>query len=651
MVKQQNIVWENISITNTAKILWISTATVRNWIKTWILNSIEINKKIFFKLKDIENLKKDIETWKLEKLNWRANKSKLKKGFIPNEYINSKEDIKILNKIIEFIDENQIDITTSLYLLSINLIKKEKLIDNFNIENILSWKEIITKNKQINIELLKWKEIIDFSKINKDYSFLLNCSLPVQRDVLGSIYQSILPEGIKSENGSYYTPKPIVEKIVDEYITEKSLSLDPCCGTWQFLLSFAEKVKDPTNIYWFDIDELAIRIARLNLLLKFKEQNFIPNIICKNSLFEKNEDLLNINNKKIKGFDLIATNPPWWAHLSKEDESKLKELYPDIKSLEIFSYIILKSIELLKNDWQLSFILPESILNVKTHEDIRKIILKNTSIQKISNLNKVFKKVFTNVIRLDLTKKKTKDNKIKIIKEDNIYTISQLRWENNKNFIFDIHSNDFDNEIINKIYSNKHIILKDKAEWALWIVTWNNKKYILSEKVKNSEPIYKWKDLWNFKLKEPTNYIIFTPNKFQQVAPVEKYRVNEKLIYKFISKNLVFVYDNQKSLTLNSANILIPKLENYNIKVILALFNSPIYQFIFQKKFSSIKVLKNHIEQLPLPIWDENTFDKIIKMVNIWIENNWDFNNLNDFLFTKFNLTEKEKKHILNSIK
>jgi hypothetical protein len=57
------------------------------------------------------------------------------------------------------------------------------------------------------------------------------------------------------------------------------------------------------------------------------------------------------------------------------------------------------------------------------------------------------------------------------------------------------------------------------------------------------------------------------------------------LIYRFISKYLVFAYDDKQKLTLNSANIVIPKTDDYPIKVIAALFNSSLYQFIFQKKF------------------------------------------------------------------
>ncbi|HHD92213.1 MAG TPA: hypothetical protein ENL06_01135 [Candidatus Portnoybacteria bacterium] len=361
-----------------------------------------------------------------------------------------------------------------------------------------------------------------------------------------------------------------------------------------------------------------------------------------------NYDLFSLNDENIRDFDVITTNPPWGVHFSKGDKEKLKTLYPQIKSFESFSYFLKKSIDLLNDKGVISFILPESILNVKIHKDIRKIILRNTQIKNIFYLDRVFKNVFTPVIRLDITKEK-KSQKIKIIKEEKeVYDINQSAWENNQDFIFNIHASSIDTDIINKVYSTNHTNLTNNADWALGIVTGNNKKYIFTEKHKGFEPIYRGQDVKKFVLKKPTNYILFTPKKFQQVAPIEKYRAKEKLIYKFISKKLVFAYDNKQRLTLNSANIVIPKLKDYPIKVIAGLFNSSLYQFIFQKKFSSIKVLRSHIEQMPLPFWSEKTFEEICFLVDGIIQGENNFKRLDNYIFKQFNFSEKEIKHITN---
>jgi len=636
-----------LNLENTATFLGISTATVRNWVKCGYLQTFGEKTKYFFHLAEVENIKSNIANGNLEKLNRRANKSKAERTFIPEEYLKDKNSFDDLNKVIEFVQEKNIDIFLALLLIGLNFLKREKILSEITIEDIVHEKNLFFSNKQIGEEIKDWLSEIKKENINTDYSFLLNCPIPKQRDVLGFIYQSLLLEGKKSQSGSYYTPSAIVDEIISEYVKKDSKVLDPCCGTGQFLLAFSDVVENPSNIYGIDFDEVAVRIARLNILIKFKNKDFAPNIVCKNTLFDVGVyDLFSLNDENIRDFDVIATNPPWGVHFAKEDIEKLKKLYPAITSFESFSYFLKKSIDLLRNDGVISFILPESILNVKTHKDIREIILRNSQIKKIVYLDRVFKNVFTPVVRIDIKKSEKKNGGIQIRKEKAQYEIGQTRWLDNQDFIFDIHSNGFDTEIINKIYQEGHTTLENKADWALGIVTGNNKKFIADEPREGFEPIYKGKDVENFVLSTPSNYIQFTPEKFQQVAPTDRYRAKEKLVYRFISKYLVFAYDNQQKLTLNSANLIIPKIPNYPIKVIAALFNSSLYQFIFQKKFSSIKVLRSHIEKLPLPLWDKKTFSEIIKLVDETIQDNNSFEKLDDYIMNKYSLSSKEIDYI-----
>jgi len=637
-----------IGLEKAASFLGTSTATIRNWVKCGYLRTHTADKRYFFSLSEIENMKADIENGNLDKLNGRANKSKMHRTFIPDEYLQDGIKVDDIAKIVNFITEKNINISVALLLLSLNLLQKEKIITNITIHGLISQNFVFT-NKQIEKEIKAWLSKIKENNIKFGYAFLLNCFIPKQRDILGFIYQSLLIEGKKSQNGSYYTPEAIVNEIVREYVKINSKVFDPCCGTGQFLLAFADVVKNPKNIYGVDIDEIAVRIARLNILIKYKDKNFAPNIVCKNTLFEiGNYDLFNLNDENIRNFDVIATNPPWGVHFSKSDMDRLKISFSDITSLESFSYFLKKSIDLLCDGGVTSFILPESILNVKAHKDIREIILKNTHIKKISYLNRVFKNVFTSVIRIDLEKSKKENEQIEIHKENEIYNIKQSKWKSNHDYIFDIHMNSFDMDIIDKIYNIRHTTLSRQADWALGIVTGSNRVYIMDNQREGFEEIYKGKDVEKFVLSEPSNYIHFTPEKFQQVAPIEKYRAKEKLIYRFISKNLVFAYDDKQKLTLNSANIVIPKISNYPIKVIAALLNSSLYQFIFQKKFSSIKVLRSHIEQMPMPFWGEKIFDNIIKLVDEIIENKNKFEALDDYIMEQYALLPEEINYIKN---
>ncbi len=649
---------EFLDIQNTALLLNVSPATVRNWLKCGHLPFLHHqNAGYFFHKKDIESIKLKILSGKWEKLNKRANKTKSRKTCIPKEYTRSKVNQDKLNNIVFFIKKHNIDISTALYLVSLSYLKKQKILSFVNIQDIIKKRNLSFSNRQIQKEIKAWFLEIKQKEIKNSFSFLLDCDLPDQRDSLGVLYQSLLFEGEKSHNGSYYTPQQTVGDIAKSYLKPDSKVLDPCCGTGQFLLAFSDTVKNPLNIYGMDCDKTAVRIARLNILIKFKNKRFTPNIFCKNTLFEVgNYDLFSLHktfDSAVRDFDVIATNPPWGARFSKTEIKALKNIYPEINSIESFSFFLKKSLALLKNKGVMSFILPESVLNVKTHQDIRSIILKKSHIIKIIHLGRIFKNVFTPVIRLDLKKETNLAGNPKLT---NIclnkmkYKIPQIKWADNPDFVFDIHAGPYDRKIIDKIYKQKHITLKNKASWALGIVTGDNKKFISNNSRPGLEPVYKGKDVKSFFLDKPSGYIDFRPDNFQQTAPVEKYRAKEKLIYRFISKQLVFAYDDKKRLTLNSANIVIPKVEGYPLKVISALFNSSVYQFIFQKKFSSIKVLRSHIESMPLPLWNTKTFSKIIEMADKAVKEQNNFKKLDDYIMSRFALSQTEKTHILKHI-
>ncbi len=676
-----------LDIEAVALLLNISKATVRNWVKCGHLPLFQRNTKgYFFYKEDIENIKQKILTGKLNKLNKRVNKIKSHKTFVPSEYAPGVFNQDKLNNIIFFIKENNINVSEALFLLSLNFLKTKNVLSSVKISDLLQRKKLCFFNPQIRKEVFSWLSTINQKNIKTHYSFLLDCDLPDQKDCLGFLYQSLLFEGEKSYSGSYYTPSDVVYDMIKPYVKPDSRVLDPCSGTGQFLLAFSDKVQNPLNIYGIDCDEIAVKIARLNLLTKFKNKNFVPNIFCKNTLFDsqvlrdylktspgfaqdpfhqilkhklsKSANLFNGRNcydKGMKNFDIIATNPPWGARFSKTETKILQNIYPEISSAESFSYFLNKSLGWLKNNGVASFILPEAFLNVRTHKDIRKIILTKTRIINITYLGRIFKNIFTPVIKIDL-KKESQKTKVKKTHLTSVYIpkkkycLSQMKWLETPDFIFNIHANPYDRKIIDEVYKVKHITLKKRANWALGIVTGDNKKFISDNKKPGFEPIYTGKEVKKFLLDEPSRYIKFQPDKFQQMAHLEKYRVREKLIYRFISKYLIFAYDNKKRLTLNSANILIPEISDYPIKVIVALFNSSLYQFVFQKKFSSIKVLRSHIESLPLPLWDKNVFSKIKKSVDKVMQNQSKFQELDDYIMDQFSFTKNQKNYILSEV-
>ena len=235
------------------------------------------------------------------------------------------------------------------------------------------------------------------------------------------------------------------------------------------------------------------------------------------------------------------------------------------------------------------------------------------------------------------------------------FTIKTKRNITADNFTFI--TNDSEYAILEKIKKRPDIImLKNNADFALGIVTGNNKKYISNNKTADNEMILKGSDISKYHIKQSDNYIIFTPENFQQVAPVQMYRAPEKLFYRFICNQLVFAYDNRQTLSLNSCNIVIPRIDGLHIKYILAILNSRIAQFIYKKEFNSVKVLRNHIEHIPIPIVSEQKQNEIIELTDILIRGIDDeqtyiiYDKLDDIIFNLWALSNDEINIIKNAI-
>ncbi len=389
LISEKNI--SLLSLKEAAEIFEVTTATIRNWNKLKLLKIINTPTGFFFNKNEIDKLKNKIETGKIDKLNKRANKINSSSLFIPSEYFNNPVEILLIEKIIKYINDNKLNNFFALFVLTLNYLYNKKVLRTNKLQQIFEFnfdKDYTKKN--IFEEIKNWFFVEKFIVNDVElYCELMRFQLPEEGDVLGGLYQSLKIESEKSKNGSFYTPSEIVENIVKVYCKKNFKVLDPCCGTGQFLIKFADVVSNPEDIFGFDIDITALRIARINLMLKFLDVEFIPNIIEKNTIFDVNNNI-----SKFPAFDLIATNPPWGCKFSKKELILLKKYFPEIKSEESFSYIIQKSIDLLNDNGVISFILPESILNVKTHCDIRKYILEKKKKKKYFFFKKFFKKFF-----------------------------------------------------------------------------------------------------------------------------------------------------------------------------------------------------------------------------------------------------------------
>lgn len=565
----------------------ISAATARNWEK--------------------------LRTNSTERLITRANKRKSKKRVFPLEYVSNKNNISFIKAALDYIDENNIEITSAVFSLGISLLKSAGIYNRHNVTDVLS------EYADINI-------IDDLAAVN----------LPNDEfDILGLLYQSYLQEGKKNILGSYYTPQKIVHNMTKDFsFSGGELFFDPCCGSGAFLLSIA--AKNPNQIYGADNDKVAVLISKINLLIKYKDIDFIPQIYCLD--FLSGYSVIQQHPVFEKKFDYIATNPPWGAM-----DENYNNIYP-ISSKETFSYFFVKAHEQLKKDGTIRFLFPEAILNVKAHKDIRKYILETAGLVSVTVYDDMFSGVTTKYV--DIECKKDADKKeFSVYTDNNKRTVDVQTVYETENLIFNLLS-DNDTSIIQAVKGKKRYSLRDSV-WALGIVTGDNKKKLSPECHDGMEKIYTGKEIQPYVLKPAKNYIIYDRNSLQQVAKEEIYRAPEKLVYKFISNKLVFAYDDSASLFLNSANILIPAIPSMNTKTVMAFLNSSLFQFMYIKLFGEVKILKGNLIELPFPELSETENNILTALVDeVLSGDNSKKEIIEKFIFSIYGLTDNQIMYV-----
>lgn len=665
------------SLAELCNVLSISTATGRNWLKQGKLQPTKyIKKSPFFSAEYIAHLKEHLKT--NASLKSRRNKTFISGHGIYEDYLPSNSKNKQpIRELLSYLDAKQIILTET----TLNLLLAECAIQ------LICQVQSIQTNPKHSLLFVFLKE--QASTTTKNFSFLGKYTFLIEdllqtvstsedeifsfihqypelfqsryhykkgEDILGFLYLSLRNLGTRKATGSYYTPTTIVEKLIANLLKTHSdfdqrRILDPCCGTGNFLLQLPQRCS-MENIYGNDIDIISIAITRINMALKYQitDRTFLCAHFTVSDFFSWNSN---------ETFDCILGNPPWgFSFLPKEKTALQQRFTCAQKNPESYDLAIEQAISQLTCNGILSFVLPEAILHVRSHKGIRELLLKECQIEVIEYLGNVFHKVQCPSILLQLTRTNTvfttKGLWIKEPKRE--FKIRTNRPTTVEHFCFT--TTDEEYILLQKLL---HIFpqttLRGQADFALGIVTGNNAVYLSDKKDGQNEVIFKGLDLRKFRTQPAKQFITFAPEHFQQTAPECFYRASEKLLYRFICQQLVFAYDDTQSLTLNSCNIVIPRMENLDIKYILGILNSRITQFIYQKSFSSIKVLRSHLEQLPIPIADKKQQEQIIKLVNqllITVDdaaNLSTYNILDQLVAELFGLTEREYELILLSQK
>jgi type I restriction-modification system DNA methylase subunit len=258
-------------------------------------------------------------------------------------------------------------------------------------------------------------EIIPISAAAQDNIRTLVTSLhhydwaTVRDDVLGSIFERLIPKQEQILLGQFYTPALVADLLVAFSLNGSgSAILDPSCGSGTFLMrsySYLKWISGVSHsqllrqIWGFDISPFATELSVINLFRQdFSEFDNFPRIVCKSFFELKPNDLIpfppaqggGTGNKilePIPRFDSIVGNPPYLRSQNQDDlprQSKdalfnaaaMNGIVAPSKT-DLFAFFIYKALEFLKPSGRLGFVVSASWMTSESGLAVHETLLEH----------------------------------------------------------------------------------------------------------------------------------------------------------------------------------------------------------------------------------------------------------------------------------
>lgn len=226
-------------------------------------------------------------------------------------------------------------------------------------------------------------------------------------DVLGSIFERLIPRHEQMLLGQFYTPTPVADLLLVMAIDgEKPTVLDPGCGTGTFLLRSYQYLRDTRQlghnellpVLWgFDVSPFASELSVINLFRQdLSEFDNFPRIVSGDFFQRKVGDLVEFPPSRqgaqariklpIPQFDAVVANPPYLKSQHQDDldpkyKNRLFSLVVTEHGLEappktdLFAFFIYHAYTFLKPGGRLGFVTSSSWLTAEYGSFLQKFLL------------------------------------------------------------------------------------------------------------------------------------------------------------------------------------------------------------------------------------------------------------------------------------
>lgn len=288
--------------------------------------------------------------------------------------------------------------------------------------------EYFDKALEIDYEAVFASTFFDSIPLNADSIKLFNHFIAeleryklseIEYDILGKVFESLIPIEERHYLGQYYTRADVVDLIEEFCVKSGNDSIfDPACGSGTFLVRgyYNLKAKDRakkhrellSQIYGTDINQFAAHLSVINLTIRDLSQLTNKVNVLVNDFFNLSPTLQvllpfsgkNIRNRSqrinIPKFDVVVANPPYTrqeelGEYSATYKQKLESALVDDwggkyqvgKRAGIHAYFLLHAPKFLKPGGRLGFIVSNSWMDADYGKEVQKMLLENFKLKAI----------------------------------------------------------------------------------------------------------------------------------------------------------------------------------------------------------------------------------------------------------------------------
>ena len=331
------------------------------------------------------------------------------------------------------------------------------------------------------------------------------------------------------------------------------------------------------------------------------------------------------------GFDVIVGNPPY-HQLSKDKSAPLtyraylKRRYNTSGGRQnTFVYFTHLGVELTANNGVLSYIIPNTILTQEYYKDTRKLLLKETSLLKVVFYDKMpFENAVVENVTFIVSKHKQPNYKISYYISD-IHSVDFNCTKQKSEFMASpIFAFSFNSNNLNSKVALDSIKLKDICNINQAIALKGDK----SLSVKRDNPSGKYyrlidgRNINKYSVTWTGEYLDYCLERIHSCKTKTIFEVPEKLLFRRVSANLIFTYDNNQYYALNTIVVVTLKGEKkISLKYLLALLNSKLLNFYYVTEHKSTKKVFSEIQarsvrELPIKHVSQNNQQGFISLVD-----------------------------------